>query len=92
MVCFGITRPLQVLWVGAAALGSWSDENTVKWQAIFQIAVTMIFTALQVTTLKIHYGLWKRLCAKYAIKKINITVRSGDDDFGDDDFGPESSY
>ena len=82
MVCFGITRPLQVLWVGAAALGSWSDENTVKLQAIFQIAVTTIMTALQVTTLKIHYGVWKRLCAKHAIEKINITVRSGDDDFG----------
>ena len=84
MVCFGITRPLQVLWVGAAALGSWSDENTVKWQAIFQIAVTTIMTALQVTTLKIHYGVWKRLCArKHAIEKINITaVCSGDDDSG----------
>ena len=79
MVCFGITRPLQVLWVGAAAFGSWSDENTVKWQAIFQIVVATILTALQVMTLKIHYGVWKRLCArKHAIEKINITVSSGD--------------
>ena len=83
MVCFGITRPLQVLWVGAAALGSWSDENTVKLQAIFQIAVATIVMALQVMTLKIHYGVWKRLCArKHAIENINITVPSGDNDSG----------
>ena len=30
--------------------------------------------------LKIHYGVWKRLCAEHAIEKINISVHSSEDD------------
>ena len=94
MICFGITRPLQVLWVGAAAFGSWSDGNTVKWQAIFQIVVTTILTALQVFTLKIHYGVWKRLCTKLAIDKNNsITIEgSSGDESGRDHVVPVRNY
>ena len=94
MICFGITRPLQVLWVGAAAFGSWSDGNTVKWQAIFQIVVTTILTALQVFTLKIHYRVWKRLCTKLAIDKNNsITIEgSSGDESGRDHVVPVGNY
>ena len=31
LVVFGVTRPIQVLWIFAAAFGSWNDPNTVKW-------------------------------------------------------------
>jgi hypothetical protein len=68
IVIFGVTRPLQLLWVGAAIFGSWDDENMVKWQAIMQIIVTGVLTVLQVWTLTIHYGMWKR-CTTNDIKK-----------------------
>ena len=60
MISFGITRPFQLLWIGATVFGQWNDEYTVKWQALMQLAITCILTYLQVVTLKIHYGIWKR--------------------------------
>ena len=63
MISFGITRPFQLLWVGAVVFGQWNDEYTIKWQALMQLAVTCILTYLQIMTLKIHYGIWKRCIA-----------------------------
>ena len=40
MISFGITRPFQLLWIGAAVFESWNDEYTVKWQSIMQLFVT----------------------------------------------------
>lgn len=60
MIVFGLTRPLQILLVGAVAYGSWNDESQEKWQIIFQCVVTMILSTLQLYTLKIHYAVWKR--------------------------------
>ena len=62
MVYFAATRPLQLLWVGATIFGSWND--TVKWQAIVQLIVTLILTTVQVFSLKIHYFIFKRCHAK----------------------------
>ena len=62
MVMFGSTRPIQVLWIGAAVFGSWDD--IVKWQGIMQLVVTLILTVLQCWTLQIHFKLWKRCGTK----------------------------
>ena len=70
MLCFGISRPLQVAWIGAAIFGSWNDENVVKWQGVMQVIVTLILTGIQVLALKIHYGVWKRCIAKGKSRKI----------------------
>lgn len=65
IVIFGITRPLQVLMVGAAVFGSWGDDGEIfKWQAIFQFVVAMILTVLQIYTIKIQFGVWQRCVAK----------------------------
>ena len=63
MVCFGITHPLQLLWIFGAVFWSWNDENTVKWQAFVQIIATYTVMAVQIFSLKIHYSVWKR-CTK----------------------------
>jgi len=64
MVCFGITRPVQLLWIFGAVFWSWNDENTVKWQAIVQIIATLTVTSVQIYSLKIHYSVWKRCIKK----------------------------
>ena len=74
MVCFGATRPVQLVWVFAAIFGSWNDDNIVKWQGILQVCVTLIVTMIQIFSLKIHYFVWKRCLAKQmdvAAKKSN---------------------
>jgi len=60
MVIFGVSRILQLLMVGSITYGSWNDENNVKWQAIMQTIVTIVLTVLQLSTMKIHYGIWRR--------------------------------
>jgi len=74
MVIFGATRPLQLLWVGTAVFGSWDDENMVKWQAVMQIIVTVVLTVLQVWTLKIHYGIWKRCTSTSTNKQTDSSI------------------
>jgi len=64
MLCFGISRPLQVALIGAAIFGSWNDENGVKWQIVMQAILALILTGVQLLTMKIHYGLWKRCVAR----------------------------
>ena len=64
MVCFGITRPVQLLWIFGAVLWSWNDENTVQWQAVVQIIATFTITSVQIYSLKIHYSVWKRCIKK----------------------------
>jgi len=61
MIIFGITRPLQVLVIGGIAYGSWNDETQENWQIIFQSAVTLVLSILQLFTLKIHYAVWKKV-------------------------------
>ena len=51
MVCFGATRPVQLVWVFAAIFGSWNDDNVVKCQGILQICVTLIVTMIQIFSL-----------------------------------------
>jgi len=64
MLCFGISRPFQVAAIGAAIFGSWNDEHVVKWQGVMQVIVTLILTGVQLLTLTIHYGVWKRCVAR----------------------------
>jgi len=64
LVVFGFTRPIQVVWVGAAAFGSWGDPNHVKWQAILQFTLACVLTVLQVWTMKINYDVLKRCKSK----------------------------
>ena len=78
MMTFGLSRPFQLLWVGASIFGSWNDEYTVKWQALMQIVVTCILTCLQLMTLKIHYGTWIRCIAKKRIAPLDKTARMVD--------------
>lgn len=60
IVLFGATRPLQLLWVGAAIFGSWNDDNNSKVLAVVQVIVTVALTSLQLWSLNIHVGIWKR--------------------------------
>lgn len=60
LIVFGFTRPVQVIWVGAAAFGSWGDPNHVKWQAILQFTLACVLTILQVWTMTINYSVLKR--------------------------------
>jgi hypothetical protein len=82
MVSFGITRPLQVLWVGAAVFGSWNDVQTVRWQAIMQLILSCMLTVIQVMTLKIHYGMWRRCISK---KERMVDVLRATDDNKDEE-------
>ena len=59
-ILFGISRPLQVLWIGAIIIGLWNHEDNVRWIAIVQVLLTVIFTLLQSWSLKIHIEVWKR--------------------------------
>ena len=60
IVIFALTRPIQVVWVGAAAFGAWGDPNHVKWQAVLQFALACLLTILQISSLRINLGIWKR--------------------------------
>ena len=64
MLCLGISRLFQVAAIGAAIFGSWNDEHVVKWQGVMQVIVTLILTGVQLLTLTIHYGVWKRCVAR----------------------------
>ncbi|KAL7526759.1 hypothetical protein ACHAXR_001639 [Thalassiosira sp. AJA248-18] len=77
MVIFAVTRPIQVLWVGAAAFGSWGDPNHVKWQAITQFVLACVLTALQLWSLTINYGVWKRCLNK--IEQANVNFHNEED-------------
>jgi len=58
MLLFGLSRPVQVIWIFASLIVVWDDIE--KWQAILQMVLTMLFTALQLYSLTIHYGMYKR--------------------------------
>jgi len=60
IVIFAVTRPIQVIWVGAASFGTWGDPNHVKWQAVMQFLLACLLTILQGWSLTINMGIWKR--------------------------------
>jgi len=60
IVIFAFTRPIQVIWVGAAAFGAWGNPNHVKWQAVFQFVLACLVTILQISSLQINVGVWRR--------------------------------
>lgn len=59
MVTFGLSRPIQLIWIIAGLIEIWSDA--ILWQAIFQIVLATMFTSLQIYSLTIHYSLYKKL-------------------------------
>lgn len=59
MVVFGLSRPIQFIWIVAGLIETWS--NVIVWQAIFQIVLTSMFTTLQLYSLTIHYSLYKKI-------------------------------
>lgn len=58
MLILGLTRPIQLVWIVGSLAATWDD--LIKWQAVIQIILTLIFISLQCLSLKIHYRLWKR--------------------------------
>lgn len=64
IVVFTVTRPIQVLWVGAAVFGSWNDANNVKWQGVLQFVLTVLFTGMQLWSTTINVSIWKRSRAR----------------------------
>ena len=86
MILFGASRPLQLLWIGAVVFGCWNQENFVKWQAIFQLFITIVLTSLQIFSIKIHYSLWKRSLAKQTRSDVNNKL--DDADSFTDDYAP----
>lgn len=82
MIMFGGTRPLQLLWVGGAVVGTWGNEHFVLWQAITQVTVALVLTVLQVWTITIHYGIWKRCQRRISSRIAEESKRVGgtDDD------------
>ena len=60
MVVFGMTRPIQIVWVGLIVIGGWNDEHMVRWQGIMQLSFTVLLSVIQVWCLTINYSIWKR--------------------------------
>jgi hypothetical protein len=52
MLVFGLSRPVQLLWIIGSLVATWDD--IVVWQAVVQIILTVVFTILQVYSLQIH--------------------------------------
>lgn len=86
MVCFGATRPIQLIWVFGLVIASWDNEDLVKWQAVLQTIVLLTVTVVQVLSLKIHHALWKR-CLEHQFHKVNSDLLK---DRSDDESESES--
>lgn len=62
IIVMGVSRPFQLLLVLGSLFASWNE--IVIWHAVVQILVTMIVTSVQIYSLNIHYGLYKRCLRK----------------------------
>ncbi len=62
MILMAASRPFQIILIFGFLFSAWSD--LVLWHAIVQMVVTIILTAIQIWSLSIHYGLWKKSLAK----------------------------
>mmetsp|Transcript_21205 Transcript_21205/g.32436 ORF Transcript_21205/g.32436 Transcript_21205/m.32436 type:complete len:266 (+) Transcript_21205:281-1078(+) len=58
IIIFGGSRPLQLVWIVGSLAAAWDD--LVAWQALCQIILAVIFTGIQVFSLKIHISLYKK--------------------------------
>ena len=80
IIIFGMSRVLQLLWIFASLIASWQD--LVKWHAWIQIFMTILFSTIQMYSLKIHLDL-RRKCLEKQLeqkKKMRDTFRSLGDD------------
>jgi hypothetical protein len=55
MVIFGLSRPVQIVWILTSLAVSW--EPLVVWHDVSQIILSVVFTVLQLYSLNIHYSL-----------------------------------
>lgn len=78
MAVFGLSRPIQLVWVIGSLLATGID-NLVIWQVALQIALTVSFTGLQLYSLTIH----KRLYHKAYRKRKEMLEGEESDDPGD---------
>ena len=76
MVVFGLSRPVQLVWVVAALVTSW--DNLVLGDVIFQLTVTGLFAVLQVYSIKIHYKMYQKCGKRYNGFDKKDTVVLGD--------------
>lgn len=58
MIVFDMSRPVQFVWIIETLWLSW--DNLVLWQAVLQIAMTVIFTLLQLYSINIHWKLYQK--------------------------------
>ena len=72
MIMFGLSRPLQLVWIVTTLAVSWSDLNVGY--ALFQLVLTTLFTFLQLYSLSIHRILYKNVVAEQARQKISLFV------------------
>mmetsp|Transcript_5880 Transcript_5880/g.8319 ORF Transcript_5880/g.8319 Transcript_5880/m.8319 type:complete len:148 (-) Transcript_5880:109-552(-) len=61
MYLFGLSRPVQLVWIVASLVASW--EHLVTWQAIIQLTFAFTFTVLQLYSLQIHASIRRRVIA-----------------------------
>lgn len=71
MIVMAASRPFQLILVLGSLLPSWTE--IVTWHAIVQIIVTVIITTVQLYSLSIHYGLYKR-CVKRQRERRTMSV------------------
>jgi hypothetical protein len=82
MAVFGLSRPIQCLWIIAALWASW--ENVIAWQAVLQLCLTLVFTSFQLYSLTIHFKLARRAQERRNVFLYGrIAVATDDDEFID---------
>uniref|UniRef100_A0A7S2YG83 TLC domain-containing protein n=1 Tax=Entomoneis paludosa TaxID=265537 RepID=A0A7S2YG83_9STRA len=58
MIVFGISRPIQFIWIFGSLIATW--EHLDVGHAIFQMVLTTFFTILQLYSLTIHWSLYQK--------------------------------
>ena len=68
MVIFGLSRPVQIVWILTSLVVSW--EHLIVWHAVSQIILSVVFTVLQLYSLNIHYSLYKK-CSSIRLQEVD---------------------
>ena len=72
------SRPFQLILIFGFLVSAWQD--LVAWYAIVQMCITLFLTGIQIWSLKIHVGLWKRSLEKQRKNNKNADNECNDDD------------
>jgi hypothetical protein len=78
MLIFGLSRPVQIVWILTSLAVSW--EHLVVWHAACQIILAVVFTALQLYSLNIHYSLYKKCESNIRLQDENKMVGIKDEE------------